>query len=708
MDYRVIKDNDLFLLSDTKGNIPADHPYGLGLYTKDTRFLNKLDLRINGEEPILLSSDADENFVATILLTNPHMEKEGELILWRESVEMERTRFIYDGVLYETIKTKNYYPKPVSFTITLHADADFTDMFIVRGFQNGDTGKRTGQTAAGNSFSIHYMGADDVQRTTAISWDQEAQHVTNDGSISFAISLGHSEEHSVTFAVQPHIGEGSPSQPLQKDEAFAKLQESYKEWENSVTRVKTDNEQLQKLIDRGIGDLRVLLTDLGFGRFPVAGLPWFGVPFGRDSLIAALQMLPFQPDVAKGTLLTMAHYQGKNNDPWRDEQPGKIMHELRFGELAATNQIPFTPYYGTIDATPLFLVLLTEYVKWTGDLKIVEQLEETIDGTLKWIDEYGDRDGDLFVEYHQESSKGIANQGWKDSGDSIVHRNGDYAETPIALSEVQGYVYQAKTGLAELFEKIGKTEKAAELRAQASRLKEKFDEAFWMEDVQFYAIALDKEKKQVGTITSNPGHVLLSGMLDSDKAEAVTEKLLSPEMFSGYGIRTMAEGEAGYNPMSYHDGSIWPHDNSLSILGMSKSGHQDAANKAITGLLNAAAHFEYDRLPELFCGYDDKNGKKAVKYPVACSPQAWAAGTPLIFIQSLLGLFPDSLNSKIYLTPALLSDMTELTVENITAGKGHLSLTVKRIGNETAVVVVENTTGYELVINRNHSAKTLH
>ncbi|MCL6585446.1 MAG: amylo-alpha-1,6-glucosidase [Anoxybacillus sp.] len=695
MEYRVIKENDLFFLTDEKGNIPKNHPYGLGLYTKDTRFLSKLHLHINGQEPVLLSSDAGENYVATILLTNPHMEKDGEILLWRESVEIERKRFIYEGVLYERINLKNYYPKPVQFELSIQVDVDFADMFIIRGFQTGKVGKRTGQTIGNRSLTFHYEGADQLKRATTITWDRQEKAVEEHGEIVFDFALNHAEEQTVTLIIQPQIGEEAQRNIASPIEALDRLKASYRQWESNITKITTDYEPLARLVSRGIGDLRVLLTDLGYGPFPVAGLPWFGVPFGRDSLIAALQMLPFQPEIAKGTLLTMAKYQGKHFDPWRDEQPGKVMHEMRFGELANTNQIPFTPYYGTIDATPLFLVLLTEYVKWTGDFELVRQLKNNIDDALMWIDQYGDRDGDLFVEYHQESAKGIANQGWKDSGDSIVHRNGEYAESPIALVEVQGYVYQAKMGLADIFEQLNEHEQAAKLRQQAEELRVKFEKQFWMEDVQFYAIALDGNKRQVGTITSNPGHVLFAEMLDSERMEKTIRTLLSPKMFSGYGIRTMGEGEAGYNPMSYHDGSVWPHDNSIILLGLSKLGKREEANIVMGGLIEAASHFEYDRLPELFCGYSKQFGKP-VKYPVACSPQAWAAGTPLVFVQSLLGLFPNSLKKEIRLSPTLLEPMNVLKVENIAIGNGRLSVTVTRQNGETNVHIAQNTTGYEV------------
>ncbi|BCB02637.1 amylo-alpha-1,6-glucosidase [Bacillus sp. KH172YL63] len=696
MNYRVIKENNLFLLTDEQGDILSEHSYGLGLYKNDTRYLSKLNVRINQDKPILLHSDGSENYMSTILSTNPHQEEDGELILWRESVEIERKRFIYDDVLYETMTAKNYYPKPVRFDLNIIVDADFNDMFIVRGFQTGKVGKRTGQKVKGRSLTFLYEGADGIDRSTHIQWDTDEKTVNENGEITFQVELQHGEEKSITLMIMPIENGAGRDDILPVDEALQKLKASYKEWSTGLTKVETDYQPLQRLVDRGLSDLRVLLTDMGYGKFPVAGLPWFGVPFGRDSLIAALQMIAFQPEVAKGTLFTMASQQGTKVDPWRDEQPGKIMHEIRYGELANTNQIPFTPYYGTIDATPLFLVLLTEYVKWTGDLDTFHKLEDHVDRALQWIDQYGDRDGDLFVEYHQESSKGIANQGWKDSGDSIVHRNGDYADTPIALVEVQGYVYQAKMDLASLYGAIGDREKSSRLEGEAKRLQERFEQEFWMEDCEFYAIALDQKKEKVGTITSNPGHVLYSGMMSDERAKKVSQTLTDDRMFSGYGIRTMGKGEAGYNPMSYHDGSIWPHDNSMTLLGLSKLGFTREAGKVMSGLIDASRHFEYDRLPELFCGYDAAIGK-VVKYPVACSPQAWAAGTPLVFIQSLLGLFPDSLAKEIHLNPTLLDEMDTLTVHNITIGEGVLSLSLTRHGEKVETNILENSTGYRIV-----------
>jgi glycogen debranching enzyme len=697
MDYRVLKDNNAFLLTDINGDIPESHPMGLGFYKKDTRFLSRLETKINGQPLICLASEAKETTMATIRLTNPHMEKDGELILWRESIEVKRERFIHQDVWYEQFTLKNYYPKPVEFEFNVSVDADYKDMFIIRGFQNGNVGQITERNVTENGLVVVYKGTDELTRRTVFKWDAPCDGVTESGEFTFKVKLDHEETRSIALAICPEIQDEKLG-IMKPEEAKAALQAQHQNWVNGATQITTDHNQLQRLVDQGLGDLKLLLTDIGYGEFPVAGLPWFGVPFGRDSLIAALQMLPMRPEVARGTLHTMAAYQGKDKNPWRDEEPGKIMHELRFGELSNTNQVPFTPYYGSIDSTPLFLVLLVEYCNWTGDLELFRSLEENVKAALQWIDQYGDQDGDGFVEYHQESAKGIANQGWKDSGDSVVHRNGDYAQTPIALSEVQGYVYQAKKGIARLYEQLGNSEQSEVLKGQAETLKEAFEKAFWMEDQSFYAIALDKDKKQVGTLTSNPGHLLLSGILEPEKTKIVTEQLVSSKMFSGYGVRTMGKGEAGYNPMSYHDGSIWPHDNSLIFLGMSRSGHQDEATKVIEGLIEASKGFEYDRLPELFCGYEKELGYP-VPYPVACSPQAWAAGTPFLMVQSLLGLKVNSQQKEIYIQPHFLEGMTTFSFEKAGIGKGTISFTVTcNVGY--VLQVKENTTGYKVIFNK--------
>ncbi|WP_123043762.1 amylo-alpha-1,6-glucosidase [Cohnella candidum] len=696
MRSRVIKENDLFLMTDEGGDIAAETGSVFGLFTRDTRFLSRLEIRINGLKPVLLSSSADESWRASIRLTNPHMEKsDGTLILWRESVEIERKRFIYDGVLYESITLTNYHPKAVSFEFSTLWDTDFADMFVVRGYEAPPGGQKTVLAPQPGKLVFRYIGSDRVVRETRIEWEGD-QVADAEGSIRFLLSLQPREKQVLSFRIVPVVDGLEPAIHAE-EEALSKLERSYAEWNGATASVQSDDPLFDRMYARGVQDLRVLLTDLGHGPFPVAGLPIFAVPFGRDSLIAALQMLAVQSEVAKGTLRTMASMQGTKIDPSRDEQPGKIMHEIRYGELANLGRIPFTPYYGTIDATPLFLILAAEYYHWTADRELMVELLPHIEQALHWLDHYGDSDGDGFVEYRREADGGLANQGWKDSGDSIVHEDGELARGSIALVEVQGYVYLAKTRLAPILAELGLTDKASKLSEEAELLRKRFEDAYWMEDERFYAIALDGDKKQVRSVTSNTGQALMSGIVSESRARAVAERMVSEDMFSGYGIRTMSKRSAGYNPMSYHDGSIWPHDNSLCILGLKKYGFNREAVQVVEGLMQAAAHYEYHRLPELFCGYDRSLGYP-VSYPVACSPQAWAAGTPLLFLQVLLGLKADGVERTLLMDPVLPSTMNELRVRQLRVGEGSLSLNLRRETGSSAILVqvIENSTGYDI------------
>lgn len=704
MDYRVIKENDLFLLTDLAGDIvpPPEgagegQQAGYGLYRSDTRFLSRMELLINGRKPIVLSSEADQNYVSETVLTNPHMEEDGRLILWRESVELRRKRFIYGDVLYDTLTMTNFSPAPLSFEVSVRFEADFTDMFVVRGFMGGKLGTAETPIAEGDSLRFGYQGADGIRRALQVRWDDPAVKAEADGTLRLTVALEAGAAKSLELLLIPSIGGAEPS-VAPREGALGKLEREYADWVASSAALKTDVPELDALYERGVLDLRVLMNDEGLGQFPVAGLPWYAVLFGRDSLITALQMLPVRPEAALATLRTMARYQGEREDAWRDEQPGKIMHELRRGELANTNQVPFTPYYGTVDATPLFLVLLAEYVKWTGDLSALRELMPNAEAALGWIDRNAERSGG-FVTYHSESAKGIANQGWKDSADSVVHREGQYAKTPIALVEVQGYVYQAKRLLSEqlrrLPEEPGRDWRAfaARLADEAEALRERFEAAFWMEDEGYYAIALDRDGRQVRSVTSNPGHALASGLFAPERAAAVAKRLAAPDLFGGYGIRTMAEGQTGYNPMSYHDGSVWPHDNSMCLMGLAAGGFSEQSGTVIEGLLAAAAHFENARLPELFCGYARDRGRP-VRYPVACSPQAWAAGTPLVMMTAMLGLAIDGPSATVRLAPALPPGMNRLAARRIRLGAGTLDVDVERDGDGYRVDIVGNSSGF--------------
>ena len=535
MQHRVIKNDDLFLTSDTSGDIRPDSAHGL--YMSDTRFLSRMELTINGKRPMLLYSAADENVLARIRLTNAHDESEGRVRLWRETIELVRERFIHGGVLYETIRMKNFATKPVAFELGMAFDADFRDMFQVRGFKPADPlGRVTERKAEETRWHAVYMGADGCRRETAVAWDVKADAFTEQGEVTFAIRLAPGEEREIRFTVAPSQDGIRPVvQPL--EEALAEVRRINIRWRERCAGAESDCEVLNRVFERGTLDLRTLLTDYGHGPIPVAGIPWFAVPFGRDSLITALLALPLQPEIARVTLRTMAEWQGTADDPWKDEQPGKIMHELRRGELSRLGRVPFAPYYGSIDSTPLFLLLAAEYAHWTGDTETVAELVPAIERALEWIDRYGDRDGDGFVEYLKESDGGLVNQGWKDSGDAIIHKNGEFARAPIALIEVQGYVYQAKTRLADVLARLGRREWANRLRTEADRLRRQVESVFWMPEEDFYAIALDAGKRQVESVTSNPGHLLMSGLPDPERARRVARRLVSEDLFGGYGIR---------------------------------------------------------------------------------------------------------------------------------------------------------------------------
>ncbi|CAM4487026.1 amylo-alpha-1,6-glucosidase [Paenibacillus phoenicis] len=690
MDYRVIKEGELFMLSGLNGDIGRHNEQGFGLYAQDTRFLSRFELEVDGGKPVLLSSAGDKSYVASFRLIK-EAKDDG-------AIEVTRDRFIYNGRLYERIALTNYFPREIAFDVSVSFDADFQDMFLVRKYRTGEVGKVEGVVVGDQNMTFRYLGADQETRQTRIAWDAKGGRADDGGTVTFPLSLKIQETWQVTFQVVPMADKLLPADtPLSFDEGLQRLEQSYEAWYADNTRIASDSPVFNELYRRGVQDLRMLTTDIGYGETTVAGLPWFAVPFGRDSLITSLFMLPINPRHAVGTLRTLAAYQGEQVDPWRDEQPGKIMHEIRFGELVTTKQSPFSPYYGTIDSTPLFLVLIGEYYRWTGDLALVEELRPNIMRALAYIDA-SMQSGSGFMAYKQEADKGFPNQGWKDSANSIMHEHGAYADSPIALAEVQGYVYQAKHSLAPLFELMGEPETARRLEAEAEELKARFESAFWMEDEQCYAIALDKDLRQVRSVSSNPGHLLMSGMPEASRAKAQAGRMMKPDMFNGYGIRTMSTESTGYYPMSYHNGSVWPHDNAMILLGLGKLGFKQEAEQVISGLLNASVHFEYQRLPELFCGHDAGLGHP-VPYPTTCSPQAWAAGTSIVFLQAMLGLYPDALRREIVLSPFLVQGMNQLEATHIAIGGGHLSVRVTRNadGSTFSVEILENTTGYTVV-----------
>jgi len=678
MNQHIIKEGDLLLLTDQAGNIIKNDDMQYGLYLKDTRFLSRYELLVDNIKPFILSSMEVEDRIKKIYLTNANSKKIGskEVLIIREQI-------IFNGMVYDRILVKNFFSHPIALRLILKVDADYLDIFQVRNYvKEKRLGSILNPSKIKNGIVLGYLGKDGLRRETTVKILNEEGEIYKD-RIELSFQLKHKQEKEVTVGIIPMI-EGQKlinKNMISFERAQKKLRSNYKKWEEDSLMVKTDNKKFNQLVNRSLSDLKLLLTDLGEGFIPIAGIPWYAVPFGRDSIITSLQTLMVNTKIAKGTLKTLARFQGKEVNEDREEEPGKIMHEIRFGELAHLNLIPHTPYYGNIDSTPLFLILAVEYFHWTEDLISIKKILPNLFAALEWIDKYGDMDQDGYIEYGSKNNKWAINQGWKDSTDSSVHQDGSLAVLPIALVEVQGYVYQAKKGMAEIFFYLGEKDKAKKLEKEARELKDRFNRDFWMEDEKYFAFGLDYQKKQIASITSNPGHGLYSGIISQDKSEAVVKKLLSDEMFNGWGIRTMGGNEMGYNPMSYHNGSVWPHDNSMIINGLIRYNYHREAIKVINGLIKASQYFKYNRLPELFCGFSHKEMKEPIEYPVACSPQAWACGSIYLIIQSLLGINLDVANNKIYLKPILPDEINKVEVKNLKIGDNRADFILMKEGN---------------------------
>ncbi|QQE79919.1 amylo-alpha-1,6-glucosidase [Alicyclobacillus sp. SO9] len=688
MNYFVIKDQDMFLLTDQEGNIlPGTEK---GLYVQDTRFLDQYELKFNQGPLVGLHGSCEENYISRVYLTNAEEIRNGKVQLRPEQVEVKREQVVYKKVFYERITLTNFSRESLNVTLSLAVSSRFSDLFEVRGAVREKRGIELPAKVASKSVSFGYRGLDDIERWTHVQCDEATDTFKNGFEITELLIPN--KPFVINITVVTDIA-NQRAEVKGFSEALYNLESDYKKWEEQSLQVTTDSEVFNKMIGRGLRDLRTLLTDLGDGPFPVAGIPWFAVPFGRDSLIAALQMLQFKPSVARGTLRTLARLQGQELNEWRVEQPGKIVHEVRRGEMANLDEIPFKKYYGSVDSTPLFLILAAKYYKLTGDRELINELMPHFKQALLWLDDFGDLDGDGFVEYHSNQDKGLSVQSWKDSYDSMIHTDGEIAQSPMAVSEVQGYVYAAKQLWGELLREFGQDARAEELTRAANSLKEQFNKEFWMEDRQYFAIALDGNKNQVQTITSDPGQCLWTGIVDHRYVSAVVNQLMKPGLFSGWGVRTMSAEELVYNPISYHNGSVWAHDNSLILLGLAVSGKAKAVNQLFAALLSASEEFEYQRLPELFCGHGSDVGT-IVQYPVACMPQAWAAGTPLAMVEAIMGLKVDANARQLLLRPTWPQGITTIRCMNMQVGTDIVSF---ELNYETGLKVLK-ASGYEFVV----------
>jgi len=696
-----LKDDDLFLITDTLGNIYnlncriGGIEDSMGLFCRDTRFLSRLELQINGRSPISFSSTTRKGFAMTVLSANPEIENGKGGQIKTETIDIHREIVIKGGFFEQTL-VSNYNTHPVSFTLSLSLDADFQDLFEVRGAKREKRGnflrylpKKQELKAAEilpKEIVLAYEGLDGSLMESRVQFDsfqpQEIQGYTAIWNLDLAA------HESITIGYRIHLFTNNcPTSIVNVPETFAqaKTEELLEEklWSEQITKIQTDNKSLNQVIDSAVQDVYLLRQKSEKYNFLSAGVPWFSTLFGRDSIIAASQTLVLNPTIARDTLSILAHFQGKVDNEWRDEQKGKILHEIRLGEMARCNEVPHTPYYGTVDATPLWLMLYAEYYAWTADQATLNQLWPNALSAMAWIDRNCQETG--YLSYHRSSKKGLLNQGWKDSENCIVNSKGELAEGAIALCEVQGYVYAAKIRMSELAEKRQLFDLAELWRSQAQALKARFNQDFWMPDQDYCALALDGAGKPVDSIASNAGHCLNLGIFDHEKALSVAARLNAPDMFNGWGIRTLSSLSPAYNPMGYHIGSVWPHDNSLIAVGMRSHSLVKQSLRIAQGLIDMTIAQPYHRPPELLCGYEHDGFSLPVQYPVACSPQAWATGTIFQSISIMVNFVPDAPNNQLrIIDPCLLNSINRLSIQNLRIGQTLLDLEFERSGETTA------------------------
>jgi glycogen debranching enzyme len=693
----VLKHDDTFVVLDSHGDLGASAGGPDGLFHCDTRFLSHLELLLNGMQPLPLGSNVrDDNTLLTIDLTNPDTYFENRLVLPKDTVHVVRTIFLLRDAAYQRFAIRNYGDGPVDLRLSMLFDSDFADLFEVRGMRRerrGIIGREAVRPAASR---LTCAGLDGKLRQTLLRFDPPPSEMT-ESSAGYRLALASGQAVAIYLAIG--CGAPSPPTPIPPRRALRTIHRTRRAIAHGVSTVESSNDLFNEVLCRSMSDLYMLITNTPQGPYPYAGIPWYSTSFGRDGLITAMQMLWLDPRIAQGVLRRLAAYQARTYDPASDAQPGKILHEMRSGEMAALREVPFGLYYGSVDATPLFVMLTGLYAERTGDDATLVELWPAVEAALAWMDGDGDPDGDGFIEYYRATEQGLANQGWKDSRDAIFHADGRLAQGPIALAEVQGYAYHAKRLAARCAARLGLADKARQLDAEADHLAERFDASFWCPQIGTYALALDGNKEQCRVCSSNAGQVLFTGIAKAEKAVQVAELLMRAPFFSGWGIRTIADTQARYNPMSYHNGSIWPHDNALIALGMARYGLQDLLGRLFRGLFDAATYMDMRRLPELFCGFRRGRGRGPTLYPVACSPQAWASATPFTLIEASLGLQFDPAANEIRLrNPSLPSFLDELVLRDLQLKEASIDIKVRRHRSTVSVEVLEQRGALQLSV----------
>ena len=684
---RTLKHGDTFAVFDQRGDIGGELGNSEGLYHRDTRILSQFQLLLEDARPLLLSSmTQDDNAVFSADLSNPDLLVDGQIALRREQLHLHRTKFVWSGACYERLLVRNFSDAALHVRLTFRFASDFADLFEVRGEHRTAHGESSAELTSDHGVLLRYEGLDRIERATGLTFAPAPKTLTT-GRAAYELALKPRETRRifVRYGIADDALEWSGRNFYRQMRA---ARHALRESSSRAASVDSSNSVFNEIVRRSVSDLYMLITDTPQGHYPYAGTPWFSPPFGRDGIITALMTLWVDPSIAKGVLGFLASTQATAVESVRDAEPGKILHEMRHGEMANLREVPFGRYYGSVDSTPLFVLLLGEYFVRTGDIDTVRALWPNAQAALRWIDIYGDRDGDGFVEYYRQTKEGLANQGWKDSHDAIFHSDGRTAEGPIALCEVQAYVYGAKRHGALMAAALGHHDLASSLQAQAVALRQQFEQKFWLEDLSTYALALDGAKQPCRVVSSNAGQVLLTGIASPEHAQRVTDTLLTPAMFSGWGIRTVAMSAARYNPMSYHNGSVWPHDNGLIAMGMARYGHKHAAAQVFGALFDAASYMDLRRLPELFCGFLRRQHNAPTQYPVACSPQAWASATTLCVLQATLGLeLFDGSREVAFYRPVLPEFLDHVHLRNLRLTGGSVDVLLHRHGNDVAVTV---------------------
>ena len=676
---RVLKYGDTFAIFNRFGDI---EPLGLskfGLFHCECRHLSQFAVYVNGGRPLLLGSVIrEDNAFLSVDLTNVDSASDGFPPLSRGTLHVFRLQFLRRASCYAQVRLLNYGAIPARISVLIKFAADFADVFEVRGTTRVHSGQRLADETTSDTVIMAYRGLDRVVRRTRLEFAPKPTSI-NEQQACFELALQPGEERSVFGVVACEHQEEKPSHASFAS-AFSSLSAPIEEATLQDCRISTSSDSFNAWLNRSTADLRMLAEGNPEGPYPYAGVPWFSTVFGRDGIITALECLWMAPSFARGVLNYLAQTQADTEIPEQDAEPGKILHEMRRGEMAATKEVPFARYYGSVDATPLFVLLLGAYLERTADLRFAKSIWPHARRALQWMDEYGDRDKDGFIEYEKRSERGLVQQGWKDSHDSIFHADGRIANPPIALCEVQAYAYAAKRAGAVLARALGEPDLADQLEEDAQSLQKLFEQAFWNDDLRTYVLALDGQKKQCAVRASNAGHALYCGIVSEARAVSVASVLMSQEMFSGWGVRTVGSSEPRYNPMSYHNGSIWPHDNAIIAAGVSRYGLRSAATSLFDSLYEASRYMELQRMPELFCGFHRRpDGSGPTLYPVACAPQAWAAGAVFLMLNSCLGINVVPGEPAILLSqPWLPRALNELRIDNLQVGQASVDLVFRR------------------------------